>query len=97
MSLYEFCCIPFGLSEAPGLFQRLMDKILNGLPFVVIYLNDIFICFTDVNRHGDHLPQVFSRLQAAGLTLQGNKCHIGMHLVSHLGHKFSAEGIASDL
>ena len=97
MSLYEFCCMPFGLSEAPGLFQRLMDKVLHGLPFVVIYLDDIVIHSTDVNRHGDHLRQVFSRLQAARLTLQGSKCHIGMHSVSHLGHKFSAEGIASDL
>ena len=96
MGLYEFCCIPFGLSGAPGSFQRLMDKVLRGLPFVVIYLGDIFIYSTHVNQHADHLHQVFSRLQAAGLTLRGSKCHIGMHSVPYLGHTFSTEGMAPD-
>ena len=73
-----------------------MDKVLHGLPFVVIYLDDILIYSTDVNQHADHLHQVFSRLQAAGLTLRGSKCHIGMHSVSYLGHKFSAEEMAPD-
>ena len=40
--------------------------------------------------------QVFSRLQAAGLTLRGSKCHIGMHSFPYLGHTFSAEGMALD-
>jgi len=38
MGLSEFCCMPFGLAGAPGSFQRLMDTVLHGLPFVVIYL-----------------------------------------------------------
>ena len=73
-----------------------MDIVLHGLPFVVIYLDDILIYSTDANQHGDHLRQVFSRLQAAGLTLRGTKCHIGMYLVSYLGHQFSSEGMAPD-
>ena len=96
MGLYEFCCMPFGLSGAPGSFQRLMDKVLHGLPFVVIYLDDILIYSTDANQHADHLRQVISRLQAAGLTLRGTKCHIGMYSVSYLEHQFSAEGMAPD-
>ena len=96
MGLYEFCCKPFGLSGALRSFQRLMDKVLCGLPFVVIHLDDILIYSTDVNQHPDHLHQVFSGLQAAGLTLRGNKYHIGLHSVSYLGHNFSAEGMAPD-
>ena len=42
MGLYEFCRMPFGLSGAPNSFQRLMDKTLHGLSFVMIYLDDIF-------------------------------------------------------
>ena len=72
-----------------------MDKVLYGFPFVM-YLDDILIYSTDVNQHANHLYQVFSRLQAAGLTLRGSKIHIGMHSVSYLGHKFSAEGMAPD-
>ena len=96
MGLYEFCRMPFGLSGAPGSFQRLMDKILHGLSFVVIYLDDILIHSTDARQHADHLRQVFHRLHSAGLTLKGSKCHIGMHSVSYLGHIFSASGMAPD-
>ena len=96
MGLYEFCCMPFGLSGAPGSFQRLMDKILHGLPFVVIYLDDILIHSTDVSQHADNLRQVLHRLQSAGLTLKRSKCHIGMHSVSYLKHTFSVAGMAPD-
>ena len=40
MGLYQFCRMPFG---APGSFQRLMDSILCGLPFVLTYIDDILI------------------------------------------------------
>ena len=73
-----------------------MDKILQGLSFVVIYLDDILIHSVDASQHADHLRQVFHRLHSAGLTLKGSKCHIGMHSVSYLGHTFSASGMAPD-
>ena len=83
--------------RAPGSFQRLMDKVLCGLPFVFIYLGDSLTYSADVNQHADHLHQIFFRLQAARLTLRGSKCHIGMHSVPYLGHTFSAEGMTPDL
>ena len=53
MGLYELCCMPFELSGAPRSFLRLMDEVLHGLPFVVIYLDDILIYSTDINQHAD--------------------------------------------
>ena len=96
MGLYELCCMPFGWSGAPGSFQRLMDKILHGLSFVVVYLDDILIYSEDVTQHTDHLRQVFSKLQSVGPTLRGSKCHLGMSSVSYLGHIFSAAGMAAE-
>ena len=34
--IYEFKRMPFGFSGAPSSFQRLMDTVLRGLPFVTI-------------------------------------------------------------
>ena len=96
MGLYQFRRMPFGLSGAPSSFQRLMDKVLRGLPYVTIYLDDILIHSTTEQAHGQHLREVFEHLTNAGLTLRGRKCHIGLTNVSYLGHVFSATGMSPD-
>jgi len=96
MGLFEFCRMPFGLSGAPSSFQRLMDTILQGLPFVTIYLDDILVHSTSETEHKEHLDIVFKTLLDAGLTLRGAKCHIGMSAVHYLGHVFSGEGMSPD-
>ena len=78
MGLFQFCRMPFGLTGAPSSFQRLMDNILRGLSFVTIYLDDILVHSRDEKMHCQHLNEVFQRLAAAGLTLRGRKCHIGL-------------------
>ena len=83
MGLYEFCRMPLGLSGAPSSFQYLMDKTLQGLSFVTIYLDDILIHSKDEDTHREHLYIVFKRLLDAELTLRGMKCHIGMSEVQY--------------
>ena len=98
MGLYEFTRMPFGLTGAPSSFQRLMDIVLRGLPFVTIYIDDILVHSTDEENHRKHmhLTEVLERLAQAGLTLRGKKCHIGMTMVQYLGHIFSGEGMSPD-
>ena len=40
---YEYLRLPFGLKNAPFAFQKVISVILNELPFIKIYLNDILI------------------------------------------------------
>ena len=96
MGLFQFCRMPFGLTGAPSSFQRLMDNILRGLSFVTIYLDDILVHSRDEKMHCQHLNEVFQRLTAAGLTLRGRKCHIGLSHVSYLGHVFTGSGMLPD-
>jgi len=78
-----------------------MDKTLQGLPFVTIYLDDILVHSgvhsESVETHAQHLKVVFQRIRDAGLTLRGSKCHIGLSSVCYLGHVFSAKGMSADL
>ena len=96
MGLYEFRRMPFGLSGAPSTFQRLMDRILRGLPFVTTYIDDILVHSKDTETHSHHLRRVFQRLADAGLTLRGKKCRIGLTTVAYLGHVFSGKGMTPD-
>ena len=41
--LFEFLSMPFGLKNTAQTFQRLMDRIFKGLPFVFIYLDDVLV------------------------------------------------------
>ena len=53
--LFEFLRMPFGLKNAGMSFQLFMDKILGGLPFVLIYLDDILVASPDKKSHATHL------------------------------------------
>ena len=41
--LFRYTRLPFHISAAPGIFQRVMDNILQGIPGVMVYLDDILI------------------------------------------------------
>ena len=73
-----------------------MDKTLQGLSFVIIYLDDILVHSKNIDTHREHLDIVFKRLLDAGLTLRSEKCYIGMSTVQYLGHVFSAAGMSAD-
>ena len=96
LGLFEFKRMPFGLSNAPSSFQRMMNKLFRDLPFVTTYIDDILVHSSEERTHRQHLHKVFDRLREAGLTLRGSKCHIGISEVSYLGHVFSAQGMRPD-
>ena len=61
--------MPFGLCNAPATFQRLMDRVYNGIAwkFVVVYLDDTIVYSRTFDEHLEHLQKVFTRIRKAGL------------------------------
>ena len=39
--LFQFNRLPYGVSSSPGIFQRTMENLLQGIPFVVVRVDDI--------------------------------------------------------
>lgn len=98
MGLFEFTKMPFGLSNAPANFQRLMHACLGeqNQQSLVIYLDDVIIYSPDFDTHLSHLDSVLDKLSRHGLKLKPNKCRFLKQEVPYLGHRVSAKGIAPD-
>ena len=97
--LYEFRVMPFGLKNAPAVFQRLIQKVLMGLnpetvpDFAAVYLDDILVFSETFEAHFLHLRQVLERFKVAGLKLKPSKCHFISQTVKYLGHLVTPQGI----
>ena len=66
---YAFARTPFGLSTSAQVFQRLIDTVIRGLPFVYANVDDILIFSKDEKEHLEHLSILFQRLNNFGLTI----------------------------
>ena len=68
--LYKYNRLPFGIASAPALFQRTIEGILQGIPNVSVYLDDILISGKTDAVHLKNLDEVLNRLEKAGLRLR---------------------------
>ena len=68
--LFQYNRLPFGISSAPGIFQRVMESLLSGIPGVVVYLDDILVTGPTEEEHLATLDKVLQRLSEAGLRLR---------------------------
>ena len=93
MDKFEFIRCPFGLSQAPAYFQRLINKVIKGLPFAFGYLDDVLIHSPDIETHLQHMRILFQRLREADLKLKDSKCNYFKTHVQYLGHLVSGKGI----
>ena len=68
--LYEYTKLPFGVSSAPAIFQRAIDSILQGVPNVICYLDDILVTGHSTDEHLRNLEEVLRRLKEHGIKLK---------------------------
>lgn len=91
--LFEFTRMPFGLRNAAQTFQRFIDEVLRGLPFVFTYIDDLLIASESTAQHMAHLQAVLERLNEYGLCIRPEKCEFGKSQLQFLGHHISVNGI----
>ena len=91
--LFAYNRLSYGITSAPGIFQRAMEGLLKGLPGVFCYLDDVLISASDENQHSKRLRQVLTIMQDAGLRLRIEKCSIGVKKVSYLGYLIDKDGL----
>ena len=91
--LFQYNRLPYGVSSSPGIFQRTMENLLQGIPLVVVRVDDILVSGSNDEEHLANLEEVLKRLSKHGLRLKQKKCAFMVNEVVYLGQKINSQGI----
>ncbi len=86
--------MPFGLSNSPLAYMRLMNNVLQGLigKTASVFLDNIFIV-SQTEEHLHKLNQIFTRLVLVGLKTRLEKCRFLQEKVIYLGHQLDSQDL----
>ena len=88
-------CMPFGLCNAPAMFQHLMQNTLweLNLTYCVIYLDNVIVFDCTEKEHLERLCVVFKRFREFNLKLKPLKCLFFQSEIMYLAHHILRRGI----
>lgn len=90
---FKYNRMPFGISTAPGIFQRALEKLLEDINGVAVYFDDIAITGSNDKEHLHTLNLVFSKLEQEGYKVNIKKCSFLQPSIEYLGHTIDKNGI----
>jgi hypothetical protein len=95
---YEWVTLSMGLTNAPAIFQSVVNNIFRPYlgKFVVVYLDDICVFSKTEEEHTKHLKMVLDKLKEFKLTVAWHKCHFYQKELLFLGHIITQQGVKAD-
>ncbi|KAK3548024.1 hypothetical protein QTP70_002689 [Hemibagrus guttatus] len=95
---YEYRVMPYGLANAPSVFQDFMHEVLRDFlhKFVVVYIDDILIYSRSMADHQCHVAEVLHRLRDYNLLIKAEKCLFHQPTVQFLGYVIDRSGVRMD-
>ena len=82
-NLYQFCRIPFGVTNGVAVFQRLMDKLVTDecLKDTFPYLDDITVAGRTQEEHDANVKAFYDVVHRHKLTLNDSKSVLSEHYI----------------
>ena len=91
--LFQYQRLNFGMSAAPGIFQRHLEQLFQGVPLAKNYIDDLYVTGRDDSDHLQNLRNVFQICREKGLTLRKSKCDFMKDEVYFLGFRLNKHGL----
>ena len=95
---FEYLVMPFGLRNAPSVFQRFVQDIFSADigKFLQVYLDDIIIYTNNLEDHIKQVKHTLKKLIKNNLYAKIEKCDFHVQKTKFLGFSVSAEGLLMD-
>lgn len=90
---FGYTRVPFGLKNAPRVFQRIIREIIGDLPFVKIFLDDILVFSRSREEHIHHVQEILEILYRNNIAISLEKSCFVRNSITYLGHIISQEGL----
>ena len=90
IGLFQYTRLPFGISAPPAIWQKAMSQVLQGIPGVVYFIDDILVTGHTRQEHEANLRRVLDRIREYGLHLRKSKCLFFQKELEFLGHLISS-------
>ena len=91
--LYRYKHLPFGLSCAPTVFQRIVERVIQNVPGTANYLDDIIVTSSTEKEHLANVESTLAKLKECGFRLRMDKHKFFQGEIEYLGHVTDREGI----
>lgn len=84
--LYEWLVMPFGIKNAPAVFQRKMDNYFSKYEnFIAVYIDDILVFSQSEQEHATHINKMLHVCKENGLVLSPSKMKVAVSEIDFLG------------
>ncbi|KAM7309829.1 uncharacterized protein ISCGN_006814 [Ixodes scapularis] len=90
---YQVNRVPFGITPASAIFQRVIEELLGKLPYTGAFEDDIVVTGKNDQHHLRNLDIVLQKLKESGLHLGNEKCCFMQDSIEYLGHVVDKQGI----
>lgn len=91
--LFRYKRLMFGISCAPEIFQKVLERMLLGCEGTANFIDDIIVYGPDELVHDKRLHKILEVLKENDVLLNKRKCIYKTKKVEFLGHELSEEGV----
>ena len=74
------------------MFQKTIDTLLQGIPAVICYTDDILVTGTEEEEHLQNLTKVLEKFKEYGVRVKQDKCKFMSASFEYLGHRIDPDG-----